>query len=93
MALGPLTNIAKAVKIDPSFTTNVKRFYSMGANFNCPGRKDCKANFNYAADPEANKVFFDSPVNGKTFILSSDILRGNQSISKVNKSLNVCKNL
>ena len=34
VCLGPLTNVALSIKLNPKFTTDVKQFYIMGGIFN-----------------------------------------------------------
>ena len=58
VALGPLTNIARAIELDPQAMKNVKEIVSMGGGI---GRGNVTefAEFNYWADPEAAKLVFD----------------------------------
>ena len=52
-ALGPLTNIALACRMDPSFGKNIKSLYAMGGTKHGKGNHTVSAEFNFAADPEA----------------------------------------
>ncbi len=54
LCLGPLTNIALAAALDPSFMENVKRFYIMGGTVSGIGNKAPGVEFNFAFDPESN---------------------------------------
>ncbi|XP_014236060.2 probable uridine nucleosidase 2 [Trichogramma pretiosum] len=54
--LGPLTNVARAVQLDPQLAENVQKFWSMGA---CPlGNGAPAPDFNYGLDPESVHLFF-----------------------------------
>ncbi|XP_043927747.1 pyrimidine-specific ribonucleoside hydrolase RihA-like [Protopterus annectens] len=53
VATGPLTNLALAVKLDPSFPQKLKSLYIMGGNMRGQGNRTVCAEFNFALDPEA----------------------------------------
>lgn len=56
LCLGPLTNIALAAALDPSFMQNVKRFYIVGGSVSGIGNKKPGIEFNFAGDPESNFI-------------------------------------
>jgi inosine-uridine nucleoside N-ribohydrolase len=56
VAIGPLTNIARAVLLDPTFPSKVKGIVYMGGSFYIPGNSSASAEFNWWADPDAAKV-------------------------------------
>ncbi|WP_305804123.1 nucleoside hydrolase [Stenotrophomonas sp. YIM B06876] len=58
VALGPLTNIALALKLDPTLPQRVKRFLVMGGAINGHGNITPVAEFNIAFDPEAAHIVF-----------------------------------
>ena len=58
VALGPLTNLALALKLDPTLPQRVKRFLVMGGAVTCHGNITPAAEFNIAFDPEAAHVVF-----------------------------------
>jgi len=60
VALGPATNIAKAIQRDPEGMKNVKRIWSMGTAGLGPGNASPVAEFNVYADAEAYKIMLDS---------------------------------
>ncbi|KAJ6636290.1 putative uridine nucleosidase 1 [Pseudolycoriella hygida] len=60
LCLGPLTNIAIATAIDPSFMSNVKKFYVMGGTVAGIGNVAPGVEFNFAADPESNVIVLNS---------------------------------
>ncbi|KAJ8013286.1 hypothetical protein DPEC_G00051680 [Dallia pectoralis] len=53
VATAPLTNLALAVRMDPSFPSKLKGLYIMGGNTESRGNTTSCAEFNFAADPEA----------------------------------------
>lgn len=60
VALGPLTNLALALKLDPSLPQRVARCVVMGAAVTAHGNITPAAEFNIAFDPEAAHVVFTS---------------------------------
>ncbi|XP_030642221.1 inosine-uridine preferring nucleoside hydrolase isoform X2 [Chanos chanos] len=53
VATAPLTNLALAVRIDPSLPQKLKGLYIMGGNTDSRGNTTACAEYNFAADPEA----------------------------------------
>ncbi|KAG7467490.1 hypothetical protein MATL_G00154140 [Megalops atlanticus] len=53
VATAPLTNLALAVRMDPTFPQKLKALYIMGGNTDSRGNTTMCAEFNFAADPEA----------------------------------------
>ena len=60
VALGPLTNIALALKLDPTLPQRVKRMLVMGGAINGHGNITPVAEFNIAFDPEAAHIVFSA---------------------------------
>lgn len=61
VALGPLTNLALAVRLDPSFPARVKRLVIMGGAVTGHGNTGkIPAEFNIGFDPEAAHVVFEA---------------------------------
>ncbi|KAI6204239.1 hypothetical protein M3Y94_00649700 [Aphelenchoides besseyi] len=62
IALGPLTNLAMAIKIDPEFALWPKKLVLTGGNFYGMGniRTSSTAEFNFNADPEAAEIVLQS---------------------------------
>lgn len=58
LALGPLSNIARAIEIDASFASKVERLIIMGGAIDVPGNKNRVAEFNFFVDPEAADAVF-----------------------------------
>ncbi|XP_072300838.1 inosine-uridine preferring nucleoside hydrolase-like isoform X2 [Eucyclogobius newberryi] len=53
VATAPLTNLAFAVRMEPSFPSKLKGLYIMGGNTESRGNTTVCGEFNFAADPEA----------------------------------------
>lgn len=60
VTLGPLTNIAVALSVEPRLAEWVKECYVMGGNANCVGNVTPAAEFNIWCDPEAARIVFHS---------------------------------
>ncbi len=60
VALGPLTNLALALKLDPTLPTRVARCVVMGGAVSAHGNITPAAEFNIAFDPEAARIVFSS---------------------------------
>jgi inosine-uridine nucleoside N-ribohydrolase len=62
--LGPLTNIAMAMLIEPALTSNVAEIVLMGGNAFCGGNASPAAEANILNDPEAADIVFgtDCPI-------------------------------
>ncbi|KAG6427513.1 hypothetical protein SASPL_111759 [Salvia splendens] len=63
LALGPLTNIALAIKRDSSFASKIKRLVILGGAFFALGNVNPAAEANIYGDPEAADVVFTSGAN------------------------------
>ena len=61
VALGPLTNLALATRLDPQFPAKVKQLIFMGGTIAANGNTDIlSAEFNFRCDPEAAHIVFSS---------------------------------
>lgn len=58
VALGPLTNIALAVELDPEFTKNIGQIVLLGGAFAVNGNVNPAAEANIFGDPEAADIVF-----------------------------------
>lgn len=56
VAIGPLTNLALAKRLDPQFDANLKEMVIMGGNIDGVGNVTATAEFNFHVDPEAAHV-------------------------------------
>ncbi|MFO7320226.1 MAG: nucleoside hydrolase [Chloroflexota bacterium] len=59
--LGPLTNIALALRLEPRIAHNVREVVLMGGNALCPGNATPAAEANIHNDPEAADLVFGAP--------------------------------
>ncbi|XP_002732851.1 nucleoside hydrolase-like [Saccoglossus kowalevskii] len=72
VALGPLTNVAMAVRMDADFRKKVKDLTVMGGNINSRGNITVCGEFNFAMDPEAACIVLNS-MECPILILTTDI--------------------
>ncbi|MCG7518457.1 nucleoside hydrolase [Ruegeria sp. Ofav3-42] len=70
-AVGPLTNIADAMKLDPEFARNIKRLVIMGGAVYCPGNITEHAEANIYHDVQAADAVFASPAD--TVLVGLDV--------------------
>jgi inosine-uridine nucleoside N-ribohydrolase len=61
VALGPLTNVALAVALEPRITEQVRQVVLMGGAANAQGNASATAEANIRNDPEAARIVFDAP--------------------------------
>ena len=60
VALGPLTNVALALKLDPTLPERIGRLVVMGGAVSCHGNITPAAEFNVYFDPEAAHIVFQA---------------------------------
>ena len=60
-AVGPLTNLAMALRIEPKIAGKIKQLVIMGGG-HCGANASPAAEFNFYADPEAAKIVMDSAI-------------------------------
>jgi purine nucleosidase len=78
IATGPLTNIATAIKHEPSFIDSVKEICIMGGAFGLNTHKTFgnvtkHAEFNFYCDPEAAQILLNTKMKAKIKIAGLDI--------------------
>jgi purine nucleosidase len=61
-ATGPLTNLALALLLDPDLPDFISAITIMGGAAFCPGNTTPLAEFNFAVDPQAAAIVFDSSI-------------------------------
>ncbi len=61
VAIGPLTNIALAIRLEPEIVSLAKRIVYMGGAIDVPGNMTPAAEFNWWFDPEAAKISVRAP--------------------------------
>jgi inosine-uridine nucleoside N-ribohydrolase len=59
VAIGPLSNVARAIEREPSLARQIRRVVMMGGAANVPGNITPAAEFNIWADPEAASRVFE----------------------------------
>lgn len=74
IALGPLTNIAKALMIHKEAFNNLNEFISMGGAFRIHGNCSPVAEFNYWVDPHGADYVFKN-LNKKIHMVGLDVTR------------------
>jgi len=70
VTLGPLTNIARAIKQVPETMKKIREIVIMGGAIRVPGNKSRVAEFNFYVDPEAAEIVFNFPI--KKILVSLD---------------------
>lgn len=60
LTLGPLTNVALAIRLDPNFLKNLNRLILMAGAVDGRGNETSCSEFNIFVDPEAAKIVFDA---------------------------------
>ncbi len=73
LAIGPLSNIARAFIKDPKLPLSIKHLVIMGGAINEPGNKNRVAEFNMFVDPEAADIVFKS--NVRKILVPFDVCR------------------
>ena len=73
VTLGPLTNIALAMRLDPSIVEHIRRITIMGGTSDYYGNITPVSEYNMWADPEAANIVFTS--NTPKFMVGWDISR------------------
>jgi purine nucleosidase len=68
VALGPLTNVARAFARDPALGEMVGQVVMMGGTLQGPGNVTPAADFNIYCDPESARAVFRSPGTTKTLV-------------------------
>ena len=61
LAIGPLTNLALALMVEPALTSLIPEVVVMGGAVACPGNESPWAEFNIAHDPEAAEMVLRAP--------------------------------
>ncbi|CAH1787788.1 unnamed protein product [Owenia fusiformis] len=67
ITIGPLTNVAMAIRLNPSLGSQLKDCFMMGGNIHGRGNRTTSAEFNFACDPESayivlNELKTTSPI-------------------------------
>jgi inosine-uridine nucleoside N-ribohydrolase len=65
LALGPMTNIALALRMKPDIETKIKRIVFMGGNIGVGGNTTASAEFNFWFDPDSARIVLRSRIPHK----------------------------
>lgn len=65
LAIGPMTNIALALRMRPEIETKIARIVFMGGNVQVPGNASPSAEFNFWFDPDAARIVLRSRIPHK----------------------------
>jgi inosine-uridine nucleoside N-ribohydrolase len=65
LALGPMTNVALALRLKPEIESKIKRIVFMGGNIRVAGNASNAAEFNFWFDPEAARIVLRSRIPKK----------------------------
>src|SRR5271157_1071254 len=65
LAIGPMTNIALALRLKPEIETEIKQIVFMGGNIRVAGNASPAAEFNFWFDPEAARIVLRSRIPKK----------------------------
>jgi inosine-uridine nucleoside N-ribohydrolase len=65
LAIGPMTNIALALRLKPAIETKIKQIVFMGGNIKASGNASPWAEFNFWFDPEAARMVLRSRIPKK----------------------------
>jgi inosine-uridine nucleoside N-ribohydrolase len=65
LAIGPMTNIALALRMKPEIETKIRRIVFMGGNVKVGGNASPAAEFNFFFDPEAARIVLRSRIPHK----------------------------
>jgi inosine-uridine nucleoside N-ribohydrolase len=65
LAIGPMTNIALALRVKPEIEEKIKRIVFMGGNIRVAGNASAAAEFNFWFDPEAARIVLRSRIPKK----------------------------
>lgn len=68
LAIGPLTNLALALRRKPALAARIARLVIMGGNVRVPGNVTAYAEFNFWFDPEAAQEVLSAPIGEKILI-------------------------
>ena len=68
VALGPLTNLAIALNVEPELPELLKSVVVMGGAYTVPGNTTPAAEFNILVDPEAAEQVFSAPFSNLTAV-------------------------
>eukprot|EP00270_Netrium_digitus_P004428 TRINITY_DN1552_c0_g1_i1.p1 TRINITY_DN1552_c0_g1~~TRINITY_DN1552_c0_g1_i1.p1 ORF type:complete len:350 (+),score=97.20 TRINITY_DN1552_c0_g1_i1:38-1087(+) len=92
VALGPFTNVAKAIKLDPMFVENVAEIVVLGGAFYCNGNVNPAAEANVFNDPDAADILFTSgaPVRAIGINITHQVMLMEEDFEEMRRSGSEC---
>jgi purine nucleosidase len=83
--IGPLTNIALALKLEPEIASRIEKIVLMGGGYFAQGNITPSAEFNIFADPEAAKIVFScgAPIIMMPLDVTHQILTTKARVEKI----------
>ncbi|SLN27139.1 nucleoside hydrolase [Pseudooctadecabacter jejudonensis] len=72
-AIGPMTNVARAIQADPAFLDNLKQLVIMGGSLDAGGNVTTQAEANFWNDPHAAEVVFSTPTETEILVVGLDV--------------------
>jgi inosine-uridine nucleoside N-ribohydrolase len=81
VAIGPMTNVALALRMHPGIASKIRRLVFMGGSYKSPGNVTKTAEFNFWFDPEAAQIVLRSAIPEKV-MFGLDI----SALAKIGKS-------
>jgi len=81
VAIGPMTNLALALRMHPDISSKIRRVVFMGGSYKSPGNVTKTAEFNFWFDPEAAQIVLRSAIPEK-IMFGLDI----SELAKIGKS-------
>ncbi|KAK2589328.1 hypothetical protein KPH14_007876 [Odynerus spinipes] len=69
ICLGPVTNIATAIILEPNFLKYVKNIFIMGGSVNGIGNQKPSVEYNFSMDPESNFIVLNSTTQTPSTLL------------------------
>jgi purine nucleosidase len=87
VAIGPLTNIALAIRQEPRIVRNVKEVFIMGGALRHPGNTTPAAEFNTFVDPHAAHIVFHSgmPITLTPLDVTYECILRNQDVERLSR--------
>lgn len=93
ICIGPLTNIALALQLDPSLPKHISEITIMGGSIYAQGNETTSAEFNFMADPEAARLVFEAGFSNLKLIPIDPCLNVKFYLSDINRIKNISSSI